>query len=83
MRRRNEGDAYYATARWRKLRRMVLARQPLCADPFGVHAMLGEIVPATEVDHIVPVREGGENSLENLQALCASCHSRKTNLERK
>lgn len=61
---------------------MVLARQPVCADPFGIHAERGEVVVATEVDHIVPKRLGGRDEIENLQALCKSCHSRKTMMER-
>ena len=65
--------------RWRKLRRMVLARDPLCADPFGEHGNIK--VPATEVDHIVPLSQGGGASPDNLQALCKSCHSRKTAAE--
>jgi len=32
----------------------------------------------TEVDHIIPRQDGGDNSRENLQSLCKSCHSRKT-----
>jgi HNH endonuclease len=31
------------------------------------------------LDHIQPVSEGGENSLENLVTACLSCNSRKTN----
>ena len=65
-------------ARWRRLRKMVLARQPLCADPFGVHREHGETVPATEVDHIVAKDQGGDDSMDNLQGLCKSCHSEKT-----
>jgi 5-methylcytosine-specific restriction protein A len=65
-------------ARWRKLRRMVLRRHPLCADPYGVHAERGEVVEATDVDHILSKREGGADAFENLQALCHACHSRKT-----
>jgi 5-methylcytosine-specific restriction protein A len=57
---------------------MFLRRHPLCADPFGVHAAQGRIVPAECVDHVVPLRHGGSNDESNLQALCASCHSRKT-----
>ena len=38
-------------------------------------------MPATEVDHIIPLRHGGGNKLENLQSLCKSCHSSKTAVE--
>lgn len=33
------------------------------------------------VDHIVPRCEGGTNNAENLQALCISCHMKKTKYE--
>lgn len=68
-------------ARWRRLRRMFLAQHPLCADPYGVHARQGELVPATEVDHIKPKRSGGTDDWNNLQGLCKPCHSRKTAIE--
>ncbi len=55
--------------RWQKLRLMILAREPLCR-------MCGRA--ATEVDHIMPLSRGGDDLEENLQALCRSCHSRKT-----
>lgn len=71
----NAGDRGYG-ARWRRLRMMFLAEHPLCCDPFGVH---GEVpVLATDVDHIVPRAAGGSDEESNLQALCHSCHSRKT-----
>lgn len=34
-----------------------------------------------EIDHIKPLYEGGDNSIRNLQALHAACHSRKTMLD--
>lgn len=63
-------------ARWQRLRKMVLARDPLCSDPFGVHG--DTAVPATDVDHIVPRSQGGTDDESNLQTLCHACHSRKT-----
>lgn len=32
-----------------------------------------------EVDHIVPLSEGGSNDVSNLQALCLMCHRVKSN----
>ena len=61
-------------ARWRKLRGMILARQPYCQTE-GCNEW------ATEVDHIVSKRDGGTDRVENLQGLCKSCHSRKTATE--
>ena len=61
-------------ARWRKLRVMILAREPYCQAE-GCNEW------ATEVDHIVPTTAGGTDRVDNLQALCKSCHSRKTSTE--
>jgi 5-methylcytosine-specific restriction enzyme A len=63
-------------ATWRRLRAIVLRRNPLCIDPFGVHGAAIEI--ATDVDHIIPRVEGGQDVINNLQSLCHACHSRKT-----
>jgi 5-methylcytosine-specific restriction protein A len=74
-RRGSAADRGYG-ATWRKLRRMVLAGEPLCRDPYQVHE--GRPVLATDVDHIKPRRDGGTDDFGNLQPLCESCHSRKT-----
>ena len=66
-------------ARWRKQRAMFLSAHPLCVDPFGVHPR--QVVAATDVDHIVARRRGGSDDVSNLQALCHSCHSKKTQEE--
>lgn len=50
------------------MRSQVLAEQPIC--------LCG--APATEVDHIVPLRRGGTDLRSNLVGLCKPCHSRKT-----
>ena len=60
---------------WRKLRAWFLRRHPLCL----CCQAQGRVEPATEVDHIAPLRWGGARLDEtNLQALCKRCHSRKT-----
>lgn len=63
---------------WQRLRLMVLRREPLCR----MCAQWGVIMPATDVDHIIPKREGGQDTFENLQPLCHSHHSQKTATEK-
>lgn len=63
---------------WARLRKMFLADNPLCADPFGVHAAEGVITPAQEVHHVKPA---GDNrhlfyAPNNLASLCRMCHNR-------
>ncbi|MCA1259418.1 HNH endonuclease [Nitratireductor aquimarinus] len=42
-----------------------------------------ETAPATEVDHITPMRQGGApRDRANLQSLCGTCHRQKTGAER-
>lgn len=63
-------------SRWRKVRLMVLRANPICQH-------CNEYA-ATEVDHIVPLSKGGSRlAMDNLQALCKSCHSKKTRAENK
>ena len=54
---------------WRKLRKRVLEEEPSCRR-------CGE--PSTDVDHIIPRRQGGSDERANLQSLCHSCHSKYT-----
>jgi 5-methylcytosine-specific restriction protein A len=61
----------------RRLKRAVLMEEPLCR----LHRARGRMVEATQVDHIVPRREGGADERPNLQPLCAACHSYKTATE--
>lgn len=63
-------------ARWKRVRVMWLRRHPLCVDLFGLHG--NSPVAATDVDHVVPLADGGSDDTTNLQSLCHSCHSRKT-----
>lgn len=60
--------------RWRKLRDVVLRREPLCREC----AAVGITRPAEDIDHVRSKADGGDDSLDNLRPLCHSCHSRKT-----
>ena len=60
-------------AAWRRLRTMILNRDPIC--------VLCDREPASEVDHIVSKAKGGQDTEENLQGLCRSCHASKTGRE--
>ena len=75
-------------ARWRRLRKLILNRDPLCRamvpapnTPTELELTLPCNKPSTDVDHIVPKRDGGRDDPANLQGLCHECHSRKTALE--
>lgn len=61
-----------------RLRRKVLARDSFACRWCGVVDRSGRIL---EVDHITPLHLGGDNSMENLQALCRVCHSTKSKAE--
>lgn len=56
---------------WHSLRRMVLRRDPTCTED-------GCREPSTEVDHLVPVAEGGSWTPDNLAGMCTEHHKRKT-----
>ena len=58
---------------WARLRASVLREEPCCAH-------CGRA--ATTVDHVRPKARGGTDERENLQALCAACHTRKTDWEK-
>ena len=67
-----------STSRYRRARRAFLARNPYC------HACRakGVVMPSAEVDHIVPLVNGGPFwDQTNWQALCAPCHDDKTAAE--
>jgi 5-methylcytosine-specific restriction protein A len=51
-----------------------LATEPFCRDC----AAEGYQRPADEIDHIVPLAEGGTDSDDNVRSLCRYCHARRT-----
>lgn len=71
----DEELGFYSSAAWRSTRAAVLRDQPLCRACQG----LGRFVPAGVVDHVRPIKEGGQRfDMANLQPLCVPCHNRKT-----
>lgn len=58
--------------RWKKIRTMILNTNPFCE----LCKAEGKYTLATEVHHIKPLSKGGGNDLENLMALCKSCHAK-------
>ena len=71
---------FYSTARWKLARAVKLGRDPLCEE----HLRQGRTVVATQVHHKVPRKDRPDLSLvvENLESLCASCHSKESMRER-
>lgn len=61
---------------WQKLRRVKLSQDPLCQ--IRTHCI--GITGASEVDHVVPIRDRPDLRLvmSNLQSACHACHSAKT-----
>jgi len=35
-----------------------------------------------DIDHIIPIANGGKNTVDNLQAICKACHQEKTKFEK-
>ena len=61
--------------RWMAIRTRIIGRDGgLCV----VCRARGHIQPAHEVDHIIPLVDGGTDDADNLQAICHECHAIKT-----
>jgi 5-methylcytosine-specific restriction endonuclease McrA len=60
---------------WRRASKQHLAENPVC-EACGV-------AKSGHTDHVIPHRDGGNDGPGNRQALCASCHARKTNAEKR
>ena len=66
----NTSGFNYHTQRWRNVRKDYLNRHPLCVRRER---------PASVVDHIIPIADGGAEWEEsNFQAMCQSCHNKKS-----
>ena len=65
---------FYGSAAWQRLRAAHRRSEPLCREC----AAAGRVVKGTLVDHVRPIRAGGEPmAATNLQTLCNACHAAK------
>ena len=65
--------------KWRRKREQILVRDGRLCQPCRA---AGFVTLASEVDHIIPVAEGGSDDAANLQAICGPCHEAKSKAER-
>lgn len=74
-------DKAYSNARWKKVRNSQLSKAPLCQRCLSFDT----VTIATDVDHQTPHRGSKKLMWDagNLQSLCRSCHSWKTQEELK
>lgn len=67
--------AFYHSVEWKRVRNLQLMQHPICQEC----ERQGKVTPATVVDHIKPINEGGERlDQRNLQSLCETCHNKKS-----
>ncbi|NMJ41832.1 HNH endonuclease [Roseomonas sp. JC162] len=59
---------FYGTAEWKALRAACLRAHPICATSgCGARSVVA--------DHVIPRRQGGTDSLDNLVGRCLACHN--------
>ncbi|MFD6970149.1 HNH endonuclease [Streptomyces sp. NPDC059949] len=60
---------------WQKVRAEAIKLQPYCSFCGTDRDLTG--------DHILPLKDGGKNTLDNVRVLCRSCNTRRENDYRK
>lgn len=76
-----QNDPFYNSTKWRGIATRYLIKNTMC-----VHCKAKGIWhPATDVDHIIELEDNWDlrYTKSNFQALCKSCHNRKTAKARK
>lgn len=73
------GSSRTSAAEWKRLHRLAKHRIPYLCAQCGAEPVTGR--GGLELDHIIPVAEGGTDGLDNLQWLCPSCHAEKSRRE--
>ena len=73
-------SSFYNNRRWRNVRGEYIKNNPLCVQCKDK----GIIEEAKVCDHIIPIRQGGDQwDYCNFQSLCVSCHNKKSSSEGK
>lgn len=70
-----------STHQWRKLRQRALRDLPLVCTACGIALDPGArrgSATAPELDHIIPAKRGGPDTIENVQWMCSPCNRRKS-----
>lgn len=62
-------------SKWMAIRDLILRRDAGLCQPC---MQAGRLTPAVQVDHKLPLAQGGTDDQSNLQAICAACHRRKS-----
>ena len=76
----NEMMNIYQTQQWKATRRYHIQRNPLCVE---CKIKEKRIVAGAVVDHIIPIRQGGQPfDFKNLQTLCSDHHNKKSRQEK-
>lgn len=71
------GNSRTSTPAWRTIRRQALIRDGNQCTQCGADGRTTRL----ECDHIIPVAEGGTDTLDNARMLCLDCHAPKTRAE--
>lgn len=76
--REKDNSDFYNSWPWKKARKAFRLKNPLCKHC----EQNGEVKAARVVDHIIPIKAGGEPLKEsNFQSLCDKCHNIKSSNE--
>lgn len=76
---RNPYRKNYSEWEYRRNRQHRFERARGRCENCGIHLANGE----WESDHVIPIRDGGTNAIDNLRILCKPCHRAKTAADRK
>lgn len=71
------GNSRTSSPAWRQLRRTAITTYGNHCNNCGADGRTTRL----ELDHIIPVAEGGQDTLDNAQLLCTVCHTPKTQAE--